>query len=330
MSLGFAAARLLSFNPSWAVPVGATCQPTASACPAACPQLPLRSKRQHTGSYPCHLTKPPAACRSPSCSSHHFQSADALSVVQLSASAGGGLLAATFDSEGLAAWRLPAAGSVEKLGVASEVRAVLLLQASLSSELSVASVSVAGFVWLSCCKLCSAEAKFPVPILLVPLPTIPSLSPPCTGWEVSRPPGTFTPWLSRPAAAGSPQVRAGVAGIWQPFGCQLPMRACRPDRNAGVGVRCMRTVCCLLVPAIQPHHSCIPAQHAALLCCPTAGGEGGLLCLYSLDPSAPPRWVGGATDMQRLPAWHEDSAACCCFLLHGAALLPVVHRARGR
>lgn len=64
----------------------------------------------------------PAACL-PGPSAHHFQSADALSTVDLPASAagGGGILAATFDLEGVAVWRLPPAGGVSSLGF-SQVR----------------------------------------------------------------------------------------------------------------------------------------------------------------------------------------------------------------
>lgn len=63
---------------------------------------------------------PPRHPPSPPRSSHHFQSADALSAVQLPD--GGGILAATFGAEGLAAWLLPAAGSLQALGTAAQVR----------------------------------------------------------------------------------------------------------------------------------------------------------------------------------------------------------------
>lgn len=49
-------------------------------------------------------------------------------MVQLPASAGGGVLAATFDAEGLAAWLLPAAGSLEKLGADSQVGQLCCMQ----------------------------------------------------------------------------------------------------------------------------------------------------------------------------------------------------------
>lgn len=65
----------------------------------------------------CPFLSPPY----PAHSSHHFQSADALSVVQLPASAGGGLLAATFDAEGVAAYLLPGTGDVQTLGSSSQV-----------------------------------------------------------------------------------------------------------------------------------------------------------------------------------------------------------------
>jgi hypothetical protein len=48
----------------------------------------------------------------------HFQSADALAVAALPPERGGGLLAATYDVHGVAAWRLPAAGAVQALGPA--------------------------------------------------------------------------------------------------------------------------------------------------------------------------------------------------------------------
>lgn len=52
----------------------------------------------------------------------HFQSADALSTVELPASHGsgsrrGGILAATFDAQGVAAWLLPSMGDVQSMGM---------------------------------------------------------------------------------------------------------------------------------------------------------------------------------------------------------------------
>ena len=58
----------------------------------------------------------PAAYHVPS-ENHHFQSADARCVASSAASPGGALLAAVFDRDGVAAYRLPPAGEVGCLGL---------------------------------------------------------------------------------------------------------------------------------------------------------------------------------------------------------------------
>ena len=66
----------------------------------------------------CRLTCCPPACLfACCCRAHHFQSADALCAVDLPPAAGGGILAATFDTQGVSAWLLPPVAAMQTRGL---------------------------------------------------------------------------------------------------------------------------------------------------------------------------------------------------------------------
>ena len=204
-------------------------------------------------------------------------------MVQLPASAGGGVLAATFDAEGLAAWLLPAAGSLEKLGADSQVGQLCCVQCPVD--------------------MCSLPAlAYRMPPLLLCNDTQQQPRRPHYGTLTLLPP----PQTPRSAASGAP---AGWVSGTQGHLFHVPL-ALRPlDRHRCVlvlqgGARQLCGTPCLCwhaegggLPLRLDGQSC--TLDAAARGCrragraarwlPAAGGEGGLLCIYSLDPSAPPR-----------------------------------------
>lgn len=131
-------------------------------------------------------------------STHHFQSADALSVVELApGTAGaptGGLLAATFDQEGVAAWLLEPAGALRE-------------RRSGHTQVGAAGAG-AGLVPAACRRRaaacgrllsCASDPRAPLP--LAPAPGCRRAR--CALAASSRR-ARYIPWRSRPAGAGWP------------------------------------------------------------------------------------------------------------------------------
>lgn len=77
-------------------------------------------------------------------------------------------------------------------------------------------------------------------------------------------------------------IATGAAGA--ACGCRALRLCCEARAELfclGYALRVLQCVCSAAQLDSQP---AVPVSHV-----PAAGGEGGLLCLYSLDPSAPPR-----------------------------------------
>jgi hypothetical protein len=187
----------------------------------------------------------------------HFQSADALAVAALPPERGGGLLAATYDVHGVAAWRLPAAGAVQALGPAQ-----------------VWGVRVYGVLVGMCVGGWIAASTFSC-FLSVGAPVLPRLTcnpalahPQPTMARAERPPPPPPPTHTHTHTHTLPQPPAVRLGGFQ-------------------GLRDLYSL------ALSPD-----ARWLA------AGGEGGLLAFYSIDPTAPPRCAAAATQ--------EYGAVRCC------------------
>ena len=98
---------------------------------------------------------------------HHFQSADALCAVDLPAAAGGGILAATFDAHGVAAWLLPPAAAMQTQGLGQVGGWAWLLVAARVTTSTFQPAQPPGAVDCSCLHVSAKMSVFP-PLRLQP------------------------------------------------------------------------------------------------------------------------------------------------------------------
>ena len=206
----------------------------------------------------------------PCYSAHHFQSADALAAAPVPrgtpGAERGGVLAATFDPQGVAAWLLPPAGGVERLGlnqvcvrrgvgVDGQAGPCLLRQAAASAD---PPHSHACHTPSRAMRLFAAPAEILPSCLPAFLPScLPAFLPSCLP---AFPPACHSP----PCPPGRPP-------------------ACLPAQPAALRMGGFQTLGAVYSLGLSPDARWI-----------ATGGEGGMLALYSLDLSAPPR---------RAPAW---------------------------